>query len=68
MRAPIVEDQQLDAGELVDQSWEAAVETGERQIFEEPGHADIENGIVEPRGLSSDGRRRDRFCLFPFVR
>ena len=32
VRAPIVEDQQLDAGELVDQSWEAAVETGESQI------------------------------------
>lgn len=39
MGSEVVEDEQLCAGEFVDEAWEAAVETGERQILEQARHA-----------------------------
>ncbi len=36
--APVVEDQKLDAGELVDETWEAAIEASHGQIFEQARH------------------------------
>jgi hypothetical protein len=37
-------------------------ETGERQILEKAGHADIENGTTKTRGLSSDGAGEPGFA------
>ena len=38
MGAPIIQDQQLDASELVDQTREAAVEAGQGEVFEQSRH------------------------------
>lgn len=53
--SPVVEDQQLDAGEFVDQAWKAAVEPGKAQVLEQARHAQVEDGVIEPRGLTAEG-------------
>lgn len=45
---PVIEDQQLNAGEFVDQSWKAAVEPGKAKVFEQTRHAQIQDGMIEP--------------------
>jgi hypothetical protein len=44
----VVEDEQLRAGEFVDEARETAIEAGERQVFEQARHARIEHGMIEP--------------------
>ena len=53
MGAPIIENEQLDPGELVDQSGETAIKTGHGHVLKKPWHPDIENGVVEPGSLMS---------------
>lgn len=51
----VIEDEQLRAGEFVDEAWEAAIETGERQILEQARHAHIEHGMIKPCCLPAEG-------------
>lgn len=53
--SPVVEDQQLDAGEFVDQAWKAAVKPGKAQVFEQTRHPQVEDGMIEPGGLTAKG-------------
>src|SRR5690606_8452596 len=53
--APIIEDEQLDTRELVDEAWEATVETRHGEVFEQARHPQIENGMIEPGGLATEG-------------
>lgn len=53
--SPVIDDEQLNTRELVDQSRALTVEARQRQILEETGHPDIENGIIEAGRLPSDG-------------
>lgn len=55
MGAPVVEDKELDAGELVDQSREPAIEAGGGHVVEETRHAGIGDGLVHARGLMGEG-------------
>lgn len=41
VRAPVVENEQLDACKFVDHAWEATVEARECKIFEQARHAQI---------------------------
>lgn len=60
----VIEDEQLRAGEFVDEAWEAAIETSERQILEQARHAHIEHGMIEPCRLPSERRRPATTCRF----
>ncbi|BCG97442.1 hypothetical protein MesoLj131a_63060 [Mesorhizobium sp. 131-2-1] len=53
--AKIVEDEQMHSGKFFDEPGEAPVEAGERQILEHARYAHIENGMVEPGRLPSEG-------------
>lgn len=55
MRAEVVENEQLDADKFVDETREAAVEAGKRQVLEQAGRARIEHGMIEARRLPPDG-------------
>lgn len=55
MCSPVVEYQQLNTSKLVDKAWEATVEPGKCEIFEEPWHPNVENRIVQARSLSTEG-------------
>ena len=55
VRAPVIEDQQLDAGELIDQTGKPAVQAGHGHVLEQPGHADIGDGVIKARGLVREG-------------
>ena len=61
VRSPVVEDQQLDAGEFVDQPWKAAVEPGKAQVFEQARHAQIQDGMIEPGSLAAEGAGKPGF-------
>src|SRR3546814_4458905 len=52
---PVVEDQQVDAGQRLEQPGVAAVAAGERQGLEEPGQAVVEDGAVVAAGLVAEG-------------
>ena len=78
--APVVENEELDAGQLVDQLWEAPIEAGHGHILEEPWHADVKNGVIKARGLMAEGTGEPCFscagltgendlllCLDPFA-
>jgi hypothetical protein len=60
--APVVEDEQLDTRELVDEAWEATVEAGHGEVFEQARHPQIEDGMIEPRGLASEGTGQPGFA------
>ena len=53
--APVVEDEQLDAGEALEQAGMASVAAGERQRLEQPRHALVEDGAVVAAGLVPEG-------------
>jgi hypothetical protein len=44
----VVEDEQLDAGEFVDEAGNAAIEAGERQVLEQARHAHV-GGLIGPK-------------------
>ncbi len=50
----VVENEQLDAVNL-SMRGEAAIEAGERQIFEQARHAHIEHAMIEPCRLPVEG-------------
>lgn len=54
MRAPIVENEELDPRKFVDEPWEATIKTRKCQVLKEPGHTDVENRVVEASSLSTD--------------
>ena len=60
--APIVQDEQLDAGELVDETRESAVETRHGEVFEQARHTQIEDGMIEPRRLAGEGAGEPGFA------
>jgi hypothetical protein len=60
--APVIQNEQLDSRELVDEAREATVETGDAQVFEQAGHPQIENGMIEPSGLASEGAPQPGFA------
>lgn len=59
--APVVEDEQLDPRELVDEAWEATVEACQGEIFEQAWHTQIEDGMIEPGCLASEGTSQPGF-------
>ena len=50
-QAPIVEDEQLDAGEALEQAGIATVGARQGEVFEQPGQPQIEGGAVVAAGL-----------------
>ena len=54
LRAPVIEDEQLDAGQGAQEPGVARVAVGDGQIGEEPGHAGVENGHVLSAGLVAE--------------
>ena len=54
MRCEVIKDEKLHAGKLVEQPRKAAIETGEREILEQPRSANVKDGMIEPGGLASD--------------
>jgi len=60
--APIVEDQELDAGETAQDAGVAAVAAGERKFGEELGNPLIENGAVVAASLVTQGTSKPRFA------
>jgi hypothetical protein len=56
--APIVEDEELDAGETAQDAGIAAVTAGEREFGEELGNPLIENRAVVAAGLVTEGTRK----------
>lgn len=55
LRAPIVEHQQIDAGERVRMFCVSSVTTGERERGEQARHSVLEDGQVFPAGLLAEG-------------
>ena len=55
MRSEVVENEQLNADELVDDAGKGAIEAGEREILEHARHPYIEHGMTEPGRLPSEG-------------
>ncbi len=51
--APVVEDQELNLGKLVDQSRVSAVLAGQGEVLEQSGYPAVEHRLVEPGGLVS---------------
>jgi hypothetical protein len=60
--APVVEDQQLDTCELVDETREAAVETGHGEVFEQAWHPQIEDRMIKPGRLATEGTGQPGFA------
>src|SRR5882724_2930277 len=60
--APIVEDEELDAGETAQDAGIAAVTTGEREFGEELGNPLIEDRTVVAAGLVTQGTSKPRFA------
>lgn len=61
MGAPVVKDEQLHPSQLVDDTGKAAVETRQGEIFEQTRHAQVEHGMIEPGGLTSEGAGQQVF-------
>src|SRR5580704_6120289 len=61
-KAPIVEDEELDAGEAAQDACIAAVTAGEREFGEELGNPLIENRAVVAAGLVTQGTSKPRFA------
>src|SRR5260370_39153816 len=60
--APIVEDEELDAGETAEDAGIATVTAGERKLGEELGNPLIENRAVVAAGLLTPGTSKPRFA------
>ena len=60
--APIVEDEELDAGETAQDAGIAAVTAGEREFGEELGNPLIENRAVVAASLVTEGTSKPRFA------
>jgi hypothetical protein len=60
--APIVEDEELDAGETTQNAGIATVTAGERELGEELGNPLIENRAVVAAGLVTQGTSKPRFA------
>ena len=60
--APIVEHQQIDAGERVQMFCVSSVTAGEREGGEQARHAVIEDGQVFPAGLLAEGASEPAFA------
>ena len=60
--APIVEDEELDAGETAQDAGIAAVTAGERKFGEELGNPLIENRAVVAASLVTEGTSQPRFA------
>jgi hypothetical protein len=60
-KAPVVEDQQVGAGDNLQRSGVATVATGERQRFEEARDAVIEDAAPVPAGLLAEGAGKPAF-------
>ena len=60
--APIVEDEELDAGETAQDAGIAAITAGEREFGEELGNPLIENRAVIAAGLVTQGTSKPRFA------
>src|SRR5437660_8455342 len=60
--APMVEDEELDAGETAQDAGIAAVTTGEREFGEELGNPLIEDRTVVAAGLVTQGTSKPRFA------
>src|SRR5437763_15666144 len=60
--APIVEDEELDAGETPQNAGIAAITAGEREFGEELGNPLIENRAVVAAGLVAQGTSKPRFA------
>jgi hypothetical protein len=58
MGAPVIEDEQIDPGKPVDKPREAAIKAGQGKILEQARHAQIEDRVVEPCCLATEGRSR----------
>jgi len=46
MRSPVIKNEQLDAGQLVNHAREATIETREGKIFEQAQHTQVENRVI----------------------
>ena len=62
LRPPIVEDEQIDAGERAQQLGVSSVAAGEREGGEQTRHAMIEDGQVFPAGLLAEGTGEPAFA------
>jgi cyclohexyl-isocyanide hydratase len=60
--APIVEDEELDAGETAQNAGIAAITAGERELGQELGNPLIENRAVVAAGLVTQGTSKPRFA------
>ena len=60
--APVVDDQDVDAGELAEQADVGAVGAGQGELVEEPRRAAVEGAEALAAGLLRRGRRRRRSC------
>ena len=60
--APIVEDEELDAGETTQNAGIATVTAGERELGKELGYPLIENRTVFAAGLVTQGTSKPRFA------
>ena len=60
--APIVEDEELDAGETTQNAGIATVTAGERELGEEFGNPLIENRAVVAAGLVAESASKPRFA------
>ena len=60
--APVVEHQQLHAGEFVDEAREAAVETRHGKILKQTRDSQIEDGMIQPGGLTPEGTGQPGFA------
>src|ERR1700758_4429914 len=61
-KAPIVEDEELDAGETAQDAGIAAVTAGEREFGEELGNPLIESRAVVAASLVTEGTSKPRFA------
>ena len=60
--SPVVENEQLNTCQLVDEAREATVETGHGEVLEQARHAQIEDGMIEPGRLASEGTGQPGFA------
>ena len=61
LKAPVVQNEQLDAGETFEPAGDAAVTTREREFVEQAGEADVEDRAVVAAGLVADGAGEPTF-------
>jgi hypothetical protein len=52
--APVVQNEQLDSRQLVDDAREPSVQARKGEVFEQPGHAQVQDGVILARGLAPE--------------